>query len=123
MALELKGMTISLKASVDMTGKKYVPVKVTGEHIFTPCAAAEQAVGFLQTEVKLGEAGQVMIQGITFAKAAAPIAAGVAVAVGANSTVATATVGQKVCGIALDAATAANDIISVLIGKYDAPTA
>ena len=115
MSYENKGMTITLKAAADMTGKEFVPVKVSGENTFAICGAAEEAVGFLQREVKAGEAGQILIQGITFAKANAAITAGALVASTATGTVATGTAGQKCVGIALTAATAANDIISVLI--------
>lgn len=112
---EQKGMTITLISSADMTGKAFTAVKVSGEKTFAACGVAEEAVGFLQREVKADEAGQVMIQGITFAIASAAITAGAVVASAAAGKVATATTGQKGVGIALTAATAANDVISVLI--------
>jgi predicted RecA/RadA family phage recombinase len=121
MAAEHKGFSISLKAAADMKGKRYYPVKVSGDHQFAACVANDIPIGWLQNEVVAGEAGEVMTCGITFAKAAAAIAAGASVMVSDNGTVATATTGKNVCGFALDAATAAGDVISVYI-KSNAPT-
>jgi hypothetical protein len=115
-AYEIKGQTISLKAAASMAGKKYSAVKVTAEDTFDVCAAGEKTIGFLQNEVISGEAGQVMINGVTMAKAEAPIAAGAKVAAGAAGTVKTAVSTNTVNGTALAAATAAGDIIPVLIG-------
>ena len=55
-----------------------------------------------------------MIDGITMAKASAAIAKGDHVAAAAAGAVAKTTAG-KFCGIAMEAATAAGDIIPVLI--------
>ena len=60
------------------------------------------------------QAVKIMVDGITMAKASAAIAKGDHVAAAAAGAVAKATTG-KFCGIAMEAATAAGDIIPVLI--------
>ena len=96
---EIKGQTISLKAKEDMTGKKYSPVYVSGDGEFDVATTGKTVIGVLQNEVVKGEAGQIMIDGVTMFKCTASVAAGAAV-------------GKW--GTALSAG-AENDIIAVLI--------
>ena len=81
MAYEMKGKTISLKASAEITKEnKFKPVKIAGDDTFAIATGdADTVVGVIQNECKAGEAGQVMIDGITMFKATATIAAGAAV--------------------------------------------
>lgn len=100
MAYEVKGKTISLKAAAEVTKKdKFMPVKVSADDTFALATGEDTVVGVIQNECKAGEAGQVMISGITMYKATAEIVAGAAV-------------GNW--GVALRGG-AANDIIPVLI--------
>lgn len=100
MANELKGMTISLKASAEVTkADKFKPVKVSGERTFALAGAEDTVVGVIQNECKAGEAGQILIQGITFFKCTGVVAAGAAIGT---------------WGIALNSG-AIGDVISVLI--------
>lgn len=104
MAYENKGKEISLKATADMTGKKFAPVKITGVDTFAEATpATDTVVGILQDEVKAGEMGRVCINGITMYKVGAAVAAGAEI---------------TGVGIALETATAAGDIIAVLIKTY-----
>lgn len=96
---EIKGQTISLKAAQDMKGKKYSPVYVSGDGEFDVATGGKTVIGVLQNEVVKGEAGQIMIDGVTMYKCAGEVAAGAAV-------------GKW--GTALSAGVA-NDVIAVLI--------
>lgn len=76
---EIKGQTISLKAKTDMKGKKYSPVYVSGDGEFDVATTGKTVIGVLQNEVIAGEAGQIMIDGVTMFKCADTVAAGAAV--------------------------------------------
>ena len=80
MAYEVKGKTISLKAAAEVTkADKFKPVKISGNDTFALAGDSDTVVGVIQNECKAGEAGQVMINGITMFKATGTIAAGAAV--------------------------------------------
>jgi hypothetical protein len=100
MAYEIKGQTISLKASVEIKKEdKFKPVSISGDNTFKLAGAEDKVVGVIQNECKAGEAGQVMIDGVTFFKCTDTVAAGAAVGT---------------WGIALQAGVV-GDVISVLI--------
>lgn len=110
---EVPGNCISVKSLNEVKGK-YQAVKMTAEGAVVASAASDEVLGFIQREAKAGEIAQIMVDGITMAKANAAIAKGDHVAAAANGNVAKVTSG-KFCGIALEAATTAGDIIPVLI--------
>lgn len=80
MAYEVKGKTISLKAAAEVTkNDKFKPVKISADDTFAIAGDDDTVVGVIQNECKVGEAGQVMINGITMYKATEEITAGAAV--------------------------------------------
>ena len=100
---EIKGQIISLIAAEEIKAEqKYMPVYISGDNACKVTGGIEgtKYVGYVQAEGKLGEAVPVMINGVTMFKAAGTVAAGAVVTGG---------------GIALAAASAAGDIIPVLI--------
>lgn len=100
MAYEVKGKTISLKASAEITKEnKYKPVKIVGDDTFALAGDSDTVIGVIQSECKVGEAGQIMIDGITMFKVTTDVAAGAAIGS---------------WGVALRAGTA-GDVIPVLI--------
>lgn len=100
MAYESKGQRISLKAQTEVTkADKYKPVTIAGDNTFKLAGESDTVVGVIQNECKAGEAGQVLVSGVTFFKCTAEVAAG-------------AEVGNW--GIALQAGVV-GDVISVLI--------
>lgn len=100
MAYEVKGKTISLKANAEIKkADKFKPVAIAGDNTFKLAGESDTVVGVIQNECKAGEAGQVMINGVTFFTCTAEVAAG-------------AKVGTW--GIALQSGVA-GDVISVLI--------
>jgi len=92
------GNTVSLVAGSDMQEHQYEAVSITADGTFDLNTGT--AIGILQDPVKLDEAGRIAISGISFYKATGVIAAG--------STIAGV-------GIAVTSATAAEDVIAVLI--------
>lgn len=110
---EVPGMNITVKASAEFK-EKYLAVKVTAGGLAVATAATDNVIGFVQRAGIATEALPVMINGITMAKASAAIAKGDAVAAAANGAIAKAATGAY-CGVALEAASAAGDIIPVLI--------
>ena len=113
MSWDLRGKTISLKAT--NISAKYKPVKVTAAETFDLCSAGQAATGFLQNSVGAGEVGAVMVDGVTFAIASAPIAAGAKVAAAGSGKIRTVQGGDVALGTALNPAGADGDIISVLL--------
>ena len=80
MAYELKGQTISLKANAEITkADKFKPVCIAGDNTFKLAGDSDTVIGVIQNECKEGEAGQVMIAGVTFFTCTAEVAAGAAV--------------------------------------------
>lgn len=115
MSYENRGKTITLLAAADVTDR-YLAVKTTSTaETFAVCGAGEAAVGILQDPVKAGMAGAVMINGVSFIEAAGAIAAGAAVASNAAGKGVAAVDEAIPFGMALNAASAAGDIISVLL--------
>lgn len=110
---EVPGMCISVKSVNEIKGK-YQAVKMTADGVVVATAAADEVLGFIQREAKAGEVAQIMVDGITMAKASGAIAKGAHVAAAADGAIASAASG-KFCGIAMEAAGAAGDIVPVLI--------
>lgn len=101
-AYEIKGMTISLIASVAISeADKWKPVKIVGDSTFDLIDAdTDVVIGVVQNECRLGEAAQIMVNGVTMYKCTGSVVAG-------------AKIGSW--GIALEAGVL-NDVIPVYIG-------
>lgn len=104
---------ISLKAK-DAIDTPRVAVKF-GANGIEVAGAGDEVIGVLQNPVKAGEAGRVAVNGVTMVAAGAAITTGAKVKAGANGKVVTIESGDASFGIALEAATAANDVIAVLL--------
>lgn len=121
MSYENRGKTISLVADAAYTDR-YIAVKKTKktavDEQFTVCATGDVPVGILQDPTPAGKAVAVLINGVSFVKASAPIAAGDKVTTAAGGLAVTAGEDVVPYGTALNAATAAGDIISVLLQSY-----
>ena len=109
---EIPGYSFSAKTVAAQT-TKYVFVKMTDAGIAPATAVADAVVGVVQREGIAGEVLPVMHSGISMVVASAAIAKGAKVIPAADGRAATA---AGACnGIALEAATAAGDIIPVLL--------
>jgi len=100
-------------------GFQYRFVKVTGTHQvgLATTKATDVSVGVMQNKPQVtGQAATVGIRGVTNVMAGAAVAAGAAVTCDANGRGITGTVGTDKCyGIALAAASGANELFPVLL--------
>ena len=80
MAYEQKGLTISLKAAAEVKKEdKLKPVAIASDNTFKLAADSDTVIGVIQNECKAGEAGQVLVSGVTMFKCTAGVNAGAAV--------------------------------------------
>lgn len=99
------------------TGKMYRFVKVTGDKQVGLCTAGTDAsVGVLQNKPQnVGMAATVAIFGVSFVVAGAAVAAGAEVTADSSGRAVATTSGDTTAGVALAAASAAGELIPVLI--------
>lgn len=122
----------TLVTAADLSANQFQPVKVDGNGKVALCSAAGEAVvGVLQDKPGAGQVAQVRVAGVTKAKAGAAFSAGAllktnaagkviaAAAATVNTsdagTAADPVVGSHVLGLALEPATGADQIVSVLL--------
>lgn len=121
MAFEQPGYSIgTFKAGADLSAKQYYAVKYSAADtvILTAAAGTEvNAIGILQNKPADTQAATVMVAGVSKAIAGAAITVGTLVMADNGGKVIAATTGTKALGLALVAATADGDVISVLIGS------
>ena len=133
MATQSNLTTISLKAAADLSTKQFYAVQVSAaDTVNVASAAGQKVIGFLQDKPSAaGRTALVAVYGVSKAVAGAAVAAGalvktlangkvddasvVATADASGSSATAATTGAHVIGVALDAATAEDEIIRVLI--------
>ncbi|MEG1562143.1 MAG: DUF2190 family protein [Bacteroides sp.] len=111
--------TITGKASVAIKDGAFLAVTLSASGV-TLATAGSPAVGFLvpiTDAVKVGDDVDVQVKDIGLARAGATVAAGALLASDANGKVITATANAFIIGMALEPATAANQIISIQICK------
>ena len=106
------GKCISLKASAAIESK-YIAVKMQGNQIVPATGDSDVVIGFVQREGIASEALPVMVNGVSMAVAGGAITAGSPVCAATGGKIVTAT--GNFCGVALEEASAANDVIPVLI--------
>lgn len=109
---EVPGFTFSAKTAAAQENK-YVFVKMTATGIAPATAATDAVVGVVQRKGIASEVLPVMQSGISMVIASAAIAKGACVAPTTDGKAVTST--AQFCGVALEAASAANDIIPVLL--------
>jgi len=105
-------------ASPNHGGKQYHIVKVTGKHAAgLATASTDSPVGVLQNKPQMvGAAATVAFTGISLVAAGAPVTAGAQVMAGTDGRAITLTgAGSIALGVAIEAATAAGQLIPVLI--------
>ena len=117
MAVTEHTQEISLTAAADYSAKQYFLVTAAAG-VATLAGDGANAVGILQNDpAAVGRAAVVAIGGRTKASAAAAIAAGSRFASDANGQLVIAASNDYVLGVVDEAATAADDIISVIFDK------
>ncbi len=108
--------TISVEASTDLSANQYYMVDVDANGQLVLAGAGTKMIGVLQDKpAATGRVGAVGIDGVSKVSASAAIAAGARVASTAGGQAVTAVSGNYSLGEAMEAATAAGDIIAVKI--------
>lgn len=116
MAYTLDGRTLTLEASGDLSSSQYLFVDLGSTGIAVVSVSGAKAVGVLQDKpAALGRAGCVQYDGVTKVKAGAAVSVGDDIMSDGSGKAITATTGKVSQGTALEAATAANDLIAVLL--------
>lgn len=113
--------TVAGIAAADLTGAEFLAAKFDSDgKIVKASTAGENALGILGAEEgnrKAGETVSVQIKECGLWKAGAAVAAGAELTTDANGKCVTATTGNFITAIALEAATAADEVIKVQIIK------
>lgn len=117
MAIEKVGATLpAVTASSDLSTKQYLFVKIDGEKTVGVAGAGEAVDGVLQNKPISGQAATVWGPGsLSKVYSSAAIAAGAFVTPTAAGKAVTAASGNYIAGRVLEAATAADQLISVWI--------
>ena len=116
MAYELPGHIITLEASADLSSLQYRFVVISSGKAAAG-GANMQPIGVLQNAPTAGQAASIMVSGVSKVKANAAIASGAAIGAvdsdgRASSTIASS---EFICGQAIEAAGAQNEIVSCYI--------
>ncbi len=115
MAYEIPDFTYTLPAADDLSANQYRFLVATGGNA-TLAGAGVASVGVLQNDPSVaGQAAGIMATGISKVVAGAAVVAGTKVMTDAQARAITATGTNFVVGVALTAAGAANEVISVLV--------
>lgn len=125
MAWELPTALVPLKAGEDLSDSQFCVVALNANGEIVKAAHNVPAIGILQDKPLSGQAGTVMTFGISKVKAASAISVGARLSAYTDGSgrVAPAASGRYVIGIALEAATAAGQVITALVfpGFYALP--
>lgn len=103
-------------AASDLSSYQFYALKVTASGVAL-AGAGEAIVGILQNKPISGEAAEIVVSGVSKAVSGAAFSKGALLEVDANGKLiaASSTIGYKLVGIALEAATGANQVVSVLL--------
>jgi hypothetical protein len=120
MAYELPGQVATFTAAADLSAKQYYFVKITADNTVNVCAAVTDIpIGVLQNAPASGEAASVMLYGISKVSANEAIAVGSNIGTGDDGQADVVAAGTdttvRLVGQALEAASAAGEIISCAI--------
>lgn len=118
MAYEVPGFVLgTVTAAADLSAAQFLCVKVTAANaVNVATVAGEYVVGILQSKPASGQPADVMVHGVSKAVSGAAISAGAKIMTNASGKVITgATAGSHVIGTALEAATGADQVITVLL--------
>jgi len=133
MATKVPGLVVSFVAGADLRNYQYAPVSLDSNGRVVLPSANARCIGILQNKPNTGQAASVMLYGISKAVASGAISVGSPVVAAANGQVATAgtfhnhgaassnppTAQQRILGFALTAATAAGQVIEVLLAPFE----
>jgi hypothetical protein len=114
-------LVTSFLAAEDLSTHQFKVMELSSGNVQRTNAITDVPIGVLQNDPASGGVADVMHDGVTRAVAGAAIAVGAKVACTAAGKVQTAATTQHVLGVALTAAAADGDIITVLLQMGGAP--
>ena len=114
-------LDLTFKAGADLSDKQYYIVYVSAADTVNVCGANGKAIGVLQNKPKSGEAAVVRVGGTTkvIMNEAAAVGKYITSTSAGKGEIADAA-GEHVIGILLEAATAQDDIVEMLITTFTA---
>lgn len=115
MSYEEKLGAISLEANGDQSGNQYKFMVLGADGISLQTTAGGITVGVLQTKPTAGQIGEVAVAGVTKVLAGAAVSRGANVQSDATGRAIAAATADYSQGIALEAATAAGQVIAMLL--------
>lgn len=121
MAVEVKGIGHGITvAAADLSAEQYKAVKVTAAmSVNLATVAGEPIIGILQNKPTVGQPADIMVVGVSKVRSGAAIAAGALLMAGSDGRIITAaSAGSEVIGVALEAATAADQYITAHINIH-----
>lgn len=125
MAWEIPGLLVPFKAGEDLSTSQFCVVRLNASGDIVKAVHDAPAVGVLQDAPLPGQAGSVMVYGISKVKVAGAVGVGARLAAhnDGSGRVSIASSGSYVIGIALEPATSAGQVITALIfpGFYALP--
>lgn len=114
----VEGLEIALNAGADLSAKLFFIVKVNTDENAVLAGAGEASLGVIREAAAQNAPVTVQTGGFAKVSAGAAFNAGVLVASDANGQGVLATSGQYAIGMAMQAAGAQNEIVSVRLGPY-----
>lgn len=120
MAYEMvvEGLEIAQNAGADLSNKLHFFAKVDLDEDIILCGAGQPALGVIRETAAIDTPVTVQVTGFAKVIAGAAFNAGVMVASDANGAAVLATSGQFAVGMSMQAAGAANEIVTILIMQY-----
>jgi len=116
MAVEQALKVISLLASADLSSYQYRFMKVDSNGKAALCGDGQWGIGVLQNDPAAADrAASIAVAGASKVEAGGTVTAGGAVASDANGRAVDAASGDYILGMALESATAAGQVVSVLL--------
>ena len=119
MAYELHGEKLGTQvAAANLTTHQYKIVKIDTNAKIALAVDGDPAIGVLQNKPNSDQAAEVAVSGVTKVIAGAAVAKGDLVASDANGKLKTAATGDYIIGLALEAASADGNIITIYLKTY-----
>ena len=106
-------LALPFEAAVDLDAGQFAKIDSDGKAAL--CTAGDESDGVVQDDVSAGNTATIILAGVARVKAGAIVAAGAIVTPDSTARAVTATTGDYPGGKALQAASAANVFISVLL--------
>jgi hypothetical protein len=113
-AYEIPGFSFTLPANADLSTSQYLAAVCTSGNAAVAGAGVD-IVGIIQNKPTSGKATTLVTNGVSKARAGAAVSVGAKLMTNGSGQLITATATNKGVGFALSAASAANEVISVLL--------